>query len=143
MASAEGDDCPAFVTTDDPSQSMPRIILTPKLLQQVGNEISAKHMSRLAIGYLDFKLPEVERIERDCANSSDAILKILIQWSYRNLDGAALLCEKFKEAGRKEGLVSVTAVNFLSGIQKTIKTFLTRHDAHNLKLIDPILETRF
>ena len=111
MASAEGGE------KDD---SNPSIILTPKLLQRVGNEISAKYMSRLAIGYLDFKLPEVERIERDCGNSSDAILKILTRWSYRNLDGAALLCEKLREAGRKEGLVSVTAVNFLSGIQKTI-----------------------
>ena len=90
-------------------------ILTPKLLQEVANEISSKHMRRLAVGYLNFTLPEVERIERDSSTSSDAIFQILSQWSNKNPNGRGLLCEKLQETGRKEGLVSISAVNLLSG----------------------------
>ncbi len=89
--------------------------LDPAILQRVARQISAKHVEHLALSYLGFTLPQLDDIRSDNIWSINRINTILSLWSNKVPRGKAKLCEILTEAGRKEGLIRVTAIHILNG----------------------------
>ncbi len=88
-----------------------------QLLARIAPYISAKHVDRLATGYLGIKVPHLERIKSDKShNTTNVIINILYDWSMDNPNGLKKLIKLLITAGTKEGLVGRKPITILRGM---------------------------
>ena len=86
------------------------------MLSGVANQISAKHIKSLAVGYLGFTIPKYDYIlTSNSHNMMNVIISVLHTWLIDNPHPRQKLLKILTEAGCAEGIVRVTALHVLNG----------------------------
>ena len=92
------------------------LCISTQLLCRIASYISAKHVDRLATGYLGITVPHLERIKSDKSHITfNIIFKVLNDWSIIHPNGLQRLIELLTKAGTQEGLVGRKPIAILKG----------------------------
>ena len=87
------------------------------MLSTIANQISAKHIKSLAVGYLGLRIPKYDYIlTSNSHNMMNVIISVLQAWLDNNSRPRHKLHDILQEAGQKEGLVRAKALHVLKGI---------------------------